>query len=518
MDSFLDYAPVPIVVEDHHGKLVWSNQSARTDLGLLAPDWKQERISQRPEGEILVSEGHYYLIKRQSIAHLSEPATLYWFLPLVNTIGQERDPLTNLPSYGSFLRALEQRWTQAQEDSFSLGLLTLDIARFSVLNEVLGTPACDALLGQIAQRFSKLVDSDCLFSRANSDHFVICVSGSTEVSDLHPNSIYAKGEALVHRIVNDLEKPFKTLGRPVTIKVSVGMSTSALCEGASDLVASSHRALQRAKNHPDADWAVFNREMLRDQERLKVLSDELESALSEGHLKLLYQPFVDLKSGQVVGTEALIRWDHPVHGLLNPARFFNAAEVSNMLFPIGRWVVEEVIATAQAHPSLLFALNLSSQQMLDPSFLSVILGALERTNVRPESIVIEILESSSSTTLDTVREVLEQLSESRIGLALDDADFDTRALLLLSPLSLRYVKVDRRVVAALHRDETRPFCKAILALSNALEKKSLAVGVESLEQSRFLRQSGCDWGQGNFFAEPSPKESIDAWMTKPFLV
>lgn len=519
VEAFLDYAPVPMVVVSQQGDVLWTNSLARTALGDLTGSWKQDRLHDRPEGDLFVSDGHHYSVRRQSFLYEGEAAELYWFFPFVNTVEQERDPLTGLPSFGSFFRTLERRWQEASENSFAVGLLTIDIARFSVLNDVLGTTACDDLLCQIARRFARLLDDDCLFARVNGDQFVISTNGATDVSDLHPNSIYAKGEALIHRIVNDLEKPCTALGRPVQLKVSVGMSTSALSESPSDLIASSHRALMGAKaTSNEGDWVVFNREMLKDQERQKVLSRELALALEEGHLKMLYQPFVDLKSGKLVGTEALIRWEHPIHGLLRPSEFLDAAEVSNMMFPIGRWVVEQVVRTAQAYPGLLFALNLSSQQMLDPKFLSVLEEALEKNKVRPETVVIEILESSSSTTLDSIKRVLEQLSERRVGLALDDADFDTRALLMLSPLSLKYVKIDRQIVANLHRDETRAFCKAMLALAGSLEKKSLGVGVESLEQSRFLKQFGCDWGQGHFFAQPGPSREIDAWLARPFLV
>jgi diguanylate cyclase (GGDEF)-like protein len=508
-----------MLVESQQGEIVWSNGMARTVLGNLQESpWKSE-LHNRPDGDLFVADGHHYAVKSQSLVYEGEPAQLYWFFPMVSTIEQERDPLTNLPSFGSFFRNLERRWQEAQNNSFALGLLTIDIARFSVLNDVLGTSACDDLLCQVAKRFSKLLDDDCLFARVNGDQFVIATNGAVDVSDLHPASIYAKGEALIHRIVNDLEKPFTALGRPVNLKVSVGMSTSALSENPSDMIASSHRAMMGAKaTSNEADWVVFNREMLKDQERQKVLSKELATALEAGHLKLLYQPFVDLKTGKLVGAEALIRWEHPIHGLLRPDQFLDAAEVSNMMFPIGRWVVEQVVQTAQAYPNLLFSFNLSSQQMLDPNFLGVLQTALENSKVKPEAIVIEILESSSSTILEGIKRVLEQLSEARIGLALDDADWDTRALQMLSSLTLRYVKVDRQVVGNLHRDDTRAFCKAILALAGSLERKSLGVGVESLEQSRFLKQFGCDWGQGHFFAQASPANEIEGWLAKPFLV
>jgi diguanylate cyclase (GGDEF)-like protein len=508
-----------MLVENQQGEVLWSNGMARTALGNLhETSWKTE-LHNRPEGDLFVSDGHHFTVKRQSFLYQGEPAELYWFLPMVSTIEQERDPLTNLPSFGSFFRTLERRWQEACDNHFALGLLTIDIARFSVLNDVLGTSACDDLLCQVAKRFSKLLDDDCLFARVNGDQFVVATNGAIDVSDLHPASIHAKGEALIHRMVNDLEKPFTALGRPVHLKVSVGMSTSALADNPSDLIASSHRAMLGAKaTASEGDWVVFNREMLKDQERQKALSRELALALDEGHLKLLYQPFVDLKTGKLVGTEALIRWEHPIHGLLRPDQFLDAAEVSNMMFPIGRWVVEQVVQTAQAYPNLLFALNLSSQQMLDPKFLGILESALQSARVKAETIVIEILESSSSTTLDSIKLVLEQLTQAGVGLALDDADWDTRALLLLSSLSLRYVKVDRQVVANLHRDETRAFCKAMLALASSLEKKSLGVGVESLEQSRFLKQFGCDWGQGHFFAPPSPAREIDGWLSRPFLV
>ncbi len=507
-----------MVVESQSGDVLWSNQIARTTLGSLHENWKVEKLHNRPEGDLFIIDGHHFTVRTQSLIFEGEPAELYWFFPMVSTVEQERDPLTGLPSFGSFLRTLERRWLESRSNPFTLGLVTIDVARFSVLNDVLGATACDELLCQLARRFSKLLDPDDLLSRVNGDCFVVMITGATDVSDLHPNSVFAKGEALIHRVVNDLEKPFHALDRPVKLQAAIGMSTSTFAETSSDLIASSHRAMMGAKGTEDKDFVVFNREMLKDQQRQKALAKELATALEQGHLALVYQPFVDLKSGKLVGAEALIRWDHPVHGLLRPDQFLDAAEVSNMMFPIGRWVVENVVKTAQAYPDLLFSLNLSSQQMLDPQFLETIQRVLEKTKVKPESIAIEILESSSSTTLESLRQVLKELSAAGLGLALDDADFDTRALLLLSSLSLRYVKVDRHVVANLDQDGMRTFCKGILALANSLEKKSLGVGIESLEQSRFLRQFGCDWGQGNFFSPPSPATDIARWQGKPFLI
>ncbi len=235
-------------------------------------------------------------------------------------------------------------------------------------------------------------------------------------------------------------------------------------------------------------------------------------------MNLLYQPFVDLKTGRLVGVEALLRWDHPVHGTLLPHEFLDAAEVSNQMYAIGRWVIEQVVKVAQHHSTLKFAINLSTQQLLDPKFLPVLKGSLEHTGVKPESIVVEILQSSSSTTLDSVKRVLNCVSDAGVGLALDDADFDSRALSLLSPLSLLYVKIDREIVANTHREESRTFCRAILALAKALGKKSLAVGIETLEQTRFLKQGGCDWGQGHHFAHPSHADEIEGWTNITFLV
>ena len=518
METFLDYAPVPIVVESSSGEILWSNQLARTSLGSLPEGWKQDRLHQRPEGLLFVNDGHHFAVRNQSLVFEGEPAELYWFFPMLSTIEQERDPLTGLPSFGSFLRSLERYWTESQTNTFALGLVTIDISRFSILNDVLGATACDDLLCQAARRFSKLLESEDLLSRVNGDQFVVMLTGATDVSDLHPNSVFARGEALIHRVVNDLDKPFYALDQPVQLQAAIGMSTSTLCENPSELIASSHRAMMGAKSNGNPDFVVFNREMLKDQQRLKTLARELNVALNEGQISLVYQPFVDLQSGKLVGAEALLRWEHPVHGLLRPNQFLGAAEVSNMMFPIGRWAIEKVVEVAHAHPNLLFSLNLSSQQLLAPDFSDVLFSQLKSHQVRPESIVLEILESSSSTTLDSLRQVLETLSEARVGLALDDADFDTRALLLLSSLSLRYVKVDRKIVAELDQDNVRNFCKAMLALTQSLGKKGLAVGVESLEQSQYLSRLGCDWGQGNFFSPPSPPEMLEAWTSKPFLV
>lgn len=520
MDPIFEQAPVPLLVENQSGNILWSNSAFQEAFGELQSASALSALADNnhKNSQAVENGGHHYSISRQQITYCAQKAQLLWLLPSANSKEHEHDPLTGLLSYNSFFRLLEESWQEVRDNSSALGVLTINLSGFSVLNEVLGSAACDDLLRQVANRFNKCLDEESLFSRVNGDQFLISTRGAIDVSDLHPSSIYARSESLIHRIVNDLGKPFEALGRPIILKAVMGISTSSISESLTELIASSHRAMMQAKSAPEQDWVAFNREMLKIQEQQKVLAVELADALKNESLSLLYQPFVSLKTGKLVGLEALIRWDHPTRGFLTPSQFLHTAKVSNMMFPIGRWVVDKVVKIAAAHPSLVFVLNLSAQQLMDPMFFDVLKQTLEETKAKPDSIVIDILESSNSTTLDSAKQVLEELSRAGIGLSLDDADWDTKSLMMLSALSLRYVKVDRQIVSNLDEDNTRAFCKAILALASCLGRKSLAVGVESIEQSRFLQQFGCDWGQGNFYAHPSQPTQINSWLAKPFLV
>lgn len=519
MDPLLENAPFPLAIESRQGTVLWSNDQAKQawgELKALASLASAEALS--VHNPCIDDVGKVYTVVSQDLNYQGEDASLLWLLPQETPIEQERDSLTGLLSFNAFLHRLEHNWPDSKTTPFVLGLVTIDISGFSLLNEVLGASECDGLLRQIAVRFSKCLDDGCSLCRVNGDQFLICTRGATQVHDLHPHSIQARSEALIHRIVNDLEQPYQALDRPIMLKAAIGVSTSTLADNPSDLIASSQRAMLESRSNSHPDWVTFNRDMLRIQEQQKALALELTQALQEDRLALAYQPFVDLKTGKLLGLEGLLRWNHPVYGLLSPDRFLFVAQASHLMFPLGRWVVEHVIQTAATYPNLAFSLNLSTQQLVDPLFLETVQAKLQQMKVKPESIVIEILESSTSTTLDSAKEILKALSEARVGLALDDADWDTKALLMLSSLSLRYVKIDRQIIANLDRDSHSTFCRAILSLASSLGRKSLAVGVESLEQCRFLQKYGCDWGQGNFFASPGPATSIDQWLAKPFLI
>jgi len=274
--------------------------------------------------------------------------------------------------------------------------------------------------------------------------------------------------------------------------------------------------MYRAKERGGARTEVFDTAMRDNAVRAMRIEQELQRALEKEELRLFYQPGVDLATGQVVGAEALVRWEHPQHGLIMPDRFLSVAEETGLIVPLGAWVVGETcrrLAEWQTRPEtadLHLSLNLSARELTHPDVVSTVLQCVRDTGVDPHSLTIEVTESTAMADGDTGFRALRDLSSEGIRVAIDDFGTGYSSLEQLRRMPVDIVKVDRSFVSGMAADPTdREIVAAVVGMGRALKLCVVAEGIETPEQAEVLRELGCDIGQGFLYAKALPAEEMD---------
>ncbi|HEY6761300.1 MAG TPA: GGDEF domain-containing phosphodiesterase, partial [Baekduia sp.] len=305
-----------------------------------------------------------------------------------------------------------------------------------------------------------------------------------------------------------LDAPVELEGRRIHVEASIGIATAGAAVAPADVVRNADLAMYAAKDQGGGELVVFRPEMLHAARERLDLREDLRHALERGELALHYQPVVGLGDRGVTAVEALLRWTHPVHGDISPARFIPVAEESGQIVAIGAWVLEraclDLPALRALVPDVRVAVNVSAVQLKEPGFPEAVALILEETGTDPKSLVIELTESVFADD-EGVSDALRRLRALGPALSVDDFGTGYSSLSYLRRLDVDSVKIDRSFVAGLG-DEPRDaaLVRSIIELGHALGLTMVAEGVEQADQERFLRDAGCDLGQGWLFGRPAP--------------
>jgi EAL domain-containing protein (putative c-di-GMP-specific phosphodiesterase class I) len=274
--------------------------------------------------------------------------------------------------------------------------------------------------------------------------------------------------------------------------------------------------MYRAKERGGARAELFDSAMRDNAVRALQIEQELQQALERGDLRLYLQPGVDLRTGQVIGAEALVRWQHPQRGLIVPDRFLSVAEETGLIVPLGAWVIGEAcrqLAEWQSRPEtadLHLSLNLSARELTHPDVVANVLGCVRESGVDPHYLTIEVTESTAMADGDSGFRALRELSHEGIRVAIDDFGTGYSSLDQLRRMPVDIVKVDRSFVSGMADDPTdRALVAAVVGMGRALKLAVVAEGIESPEEAEALRELGCNIGQGFLFAKPLPAEEMD---------
>lgn len=422
------------------------------------------------------------------------------------------DPLTALPNRAFFLDRLGQTLVATGRTGGSPAVLFLDLDRFKTVNDSLGHAAGDELLIQVADRLGGCARPGDTVARLGGDEFTILLDGPAGA---------ALAEAVAARVAAAMRTPFAVGGRDLTVTASVGIAVAAPGQtDPAELLHDADVALYAAKERGTAQWVVFDPAMgaaLRERAELEA---DLGRAPDRDELWLAYQPLVDLATGAIIGVEALVRWQHPTWGLLQPGQFIPLAEETGQVERIGRWVLAKACRQARAWQERfadppVIAVNLSTRQFRRPDLVEVVAFMLRETGVDPRLLKLEITESAVMADAETAVATLRRLKDLGVGLAIDDFGTGYSSLNYLRRFPVDALKIDRAFVAGLGRDDgDAAIVAAVIGLAHTLGLRVVAEGIETTEQVGLLRAMGCEQGQGYRFGRPQPAVATEALLDK----
>jgi diguanylate cyclase (GGDEF)-like protein/PAS domain S-box-containing protein len=416
------------------------------------------------------------------------------------------DPLTDLPNRALFMDRLGHALARAGQQASEVAVLFTDLDNFKVINDSLGHKAGDQLLVAVAERLKACLRPVDTVARLGGDEFTLLLEGVTGVSD---------AARVAERIAQELRAPFALEAQEVFATTSTGIAVSSSAQGQpTDLLRHADLAMYRAKSKGKACYEVFEPSMSIDAlERLE-LETELRRALGREEFRVYYQPEILLESGDIVGMEALVRWEHPEHGLLLPQEFLPIAEESNLIMPIGQWVLREACKQLRTwqeqYPNiapLVMSVNLSTREFFQPSLIAEI---LRETGVDPRTLQLEITEGAVAyDNAQNANNILWNLKTLGVQLAIDDFGMGYSSLSYLKRFPVDLLKIDRSFVRELGKDlKDTKIVAAIIHLARALDLKVIAEGVETAEQVEQLRKMECDMVQGSYFSKPLPSGAV----------
>ena len=417
------------------------------------------------------------------------------------------DPLTQLGNRRMFSDRVSQALARRARHSMDVAVMLLDLDHFKFVNDTMGHAKGDALLVAVADRVRNLLRDTDTVCRLGGDEFAVLLE------DLHSPD---DADATAARIQQVLDRPFALDSREVFVRVSIGIAWAADGQDVDDLLTDADVAMYSAKSAGRGRIERYSSEMrARVADRVTVEAD-LRHAIDREEFELFYQPVVDLETGVMTGAEALIRWRHPLHGLMLPGRFIQVAEESDLIVAIGRFVLRRAARDAAffrgicpASESLRVAVNVSARQLRGDQLVDDVLDAMEDAGIPGTALTLEITETVLASNEALVADRLQALREWGICVALDDFGTGYSSLAYLRRFPIDIIKVDKSFVSFGGLDAANDgVTRAIVSIGQSLGMQTVAEGIETLDQLAKLRGLGCTLGQGYLFAKPLPRDAF----------
>jgi diguanylate cyclase (GGDEF)-like protein len=407
-----------------------------------------------------------------------------------------RDAVTGLPNRVLFLDRLEQ----ALARGVRAHVLFLDLDRFKLVNDTQGHAAGDELLRQVGRRLRACLRTGDLLARFGGDEYAVLVE------DLDGPEVLL----LAQGMLDTVQRPYLVAGHEVSIDASIGISASQDAAGSGDVLRDADTAMYRAKHAGGGRYMLFEKRMHTVLVQRASLETDLRHAVARDELFVVYQPILELHTGQVRMAEALVRWQHPTRGLIAPDEFIPLAEEAGLIVPIGRRIL--AVACEQAAgwvappgggrpPGV--SVNLSARQLLDPDLVQDVELVLNDSGLDPARLILEITESAFVSEAATVLDRLNQIRDLGVRLAIDDFGTGYSALSYLRHLPVEILKIDRSFIEGVVAGwQGVAFLQTIVRLTETLSMTAVGEGVETPEQLAALQALGCPLGQGFLFAQP----------------
>ena len=417
------------------------------------------------------------------------------------------DGLTDLPNRRSLHQRLESALTTDGQAGLGTAAVLLDLDRFKEINDALGHDSGDRLLQATAQRLVDRLEPDTFVARLGGDEFAVLFTGlPTGVSGLR----------LGRTVARALDGSVTVEGLQVEVHASIGVAMSPDDgDDAATLVRHADVAMYVAKRSRSGVEVYEPADDVFDAQRLE-LAAEVRRAIDNDELVVFYQPKIDIRSGQVVGAEALVRWQHPQRGLLGPGEFLGVVEATELIKPLTMQVLDRALAEQarlrDAGSDLVMSVNLSAHSLGDTELPSQVADALVRHGVSADRLELELTETSILGEPARIKRVLDTLSEARISLAVDDFGTGYASLAYLTGLPVDVVKIDQSFIRDLTNPDHLAVVRSMIELGRSLSLQTVAEGVEDALTLHMLHDMGCDIAQGFYFSRPVPAEEFERWV------
>jgi diguanylate cyclase (GGDEF)-like protein len=493
-------------IAEHRARLIAKKPFRNFVFGLKRPDGQPLYL--RTSGEPFFVEGNFagYRGVASDVTKASLDAQA------VNQLARF-DSLTGLPNRSKFLSQLEERIARHAEAPHELAVMFIDLDRFKIVNDTLGHAAGDQLLKIVAGRLQHALRDRDVVARLGGDEFVVLVDtfGDRRVV-----------QQIAQRLLDQIHRPVPLSDKTVHVSGSIGIALFPEDGADADsLLKHADTAMYVSKSSGKNTWRFFTPELAAKQQATYTIEEELRDALDRDELRLLYQPLFECTSGTCSSVESLIRWQHPVRGLLSPAAFLSVAEETGLIVQIGQWVIrtacQQVRAWRDAGIHMPYcSVNLSLKQFASETLVQDVRDALALAGIDGPSLEVEITESQLMADPERVQNILKELRSIGVRVAIDDFGTGYSSLAYLKRLSAGTLKVDRSFVNGLPEDkEDIAILRAVLALGHSVGMEVVAEGVETEPQLAMLKGLGCDRVQGYLLGKPQTADAIVQRLTAP---
>lgn len=409
------------------------------------------------------------------------------------------DALTDLPNRAKLDEKLRDILHLAKRNQWGFALMFLDLDHFKDINDTLGHDVGDNLLIELSRRIQSLMREEDTVARFGGDEFIL----------LLPNTDTNGAQEVAQKLLKIIQNPFTLQQHNLTVSASIGIALYP-ADGLDKetLFKNADISMYRAKDEGRNSYSFFTQEMQTISRRKQELSNALHQALKNNELHLVYQPQLSLKTGYLFGAEALLRWEHPELGIINPEEFIPIAENNGLILPIGEWVIRT--ATQQLKDwmqrgmkPIVISVNLSSLQFSHPTLPKLVTQILESTGLKPEYLELELTEGVTIRNPQGAVDIMNDLSKRGVRMSIDDFGTGYSSLNYLKKFKIYRLKIDKSFVRDISTDpEDKAIVGAIIHMADSLGLNTIAEGIETIEQLDYLREQGCDEGQGYYYDKP----------------
>ncbi len=421
------------------------------------------------------------------------------------------DSVTSLPNRLFLIEVLNEALDKAAKENIIFAILYFDLDRFKQINDTLGHDFGDMVLDLVGKRIAQIIRKSDVLARIGGDEFVVLMS-----------DIKNENEAvlLANRIIEDFKKPFVVKTYDLYLTTSIGIASYPEAGDTSQsIMKNADIAMYRAKDNGGNDYFIYSKELSEREMDNLILINQLRQAERNNELRLFYQPIIDINTGDMVGTEALIRWEKSGEGIISPARFIPLAEETGLIVSIGEWVIRTACMQQKAwinkgYKPIRVSVNISGRQFQQHNFVETVLKIIKETGIDPSYLVLEITESTAIMNIEYTLEMLKKLKELGVYTSIDDFGTGYSSLYKLKEMNVDELKIDRSFIQDINLDiKNEKIAKTIIILANELNLKVIAEGVETREQLDFLKENGCNNAQGYYYSKPVPADEFEKLFT-----